>query len=393
MMKSNIYLESKPRYEILDGLRGVAALIVVAYHLCETHFGLTPAHPLNHGHLAVDFFFALSGFVMGYAYDDRWDKMSTWGFFKRRLIRLHPLVVFGTFFGMCIFYFTDCSEFPLVSQTPWYVVLGAALFCFTMIPWPAAWDIRGWGETNPFNGPVWSLQWEYLANVLYALIFRRLKRVALALCVVFFGILTIMLCLNIDVFGLLATRDYVSYTVIGGWSLEPAQLLIGFTRLAYPFFAGLLLSRMDWTIRVKRAFWWCALMVVVALCMPWMGLGAEGDSRWTNGLYEALCILVVFPLIVSIGAGSSVKGSKSSAINKFLGDISYPLYITHFPFVQMQIAWVRNHPDAAVSTHVFMGVCIYLLAIAVAYATFKLYDFPLREWLKKKLFVSGKVQK
>ena len=40
---------------------------------------------INHGYLAVDFFFVLSGFVIGYAYDDRWGRMTTWAFFKRRL--------------------------------------------------------------------------------------------------------------------------------------------------------------------------------------------------------------------------------------------------------------------------------------------------------------------
>ena len=67
--KNNIYLASKPRYEILDGLRGVAALIIVAFHLFEVY---SDGHPenqiLNHGYLAVDFFFVLSGFVIGYAY-------------------------------------------------------------------------------------------------------------------------------------------------------------------------------------------------------------------------------------------------------------------------------------------------------------------------------------
>ena len=71
-MKSNIYLASKPRYEILDGLRGVAAVLVVAYHLFETYYHGGTSQPINHGYLAVDFFFVLSGFVIGYAYDDRW---------------------------------------------------------------------------------------------------------------------------------------------------------------------------------------------------------------------------------------------------------------------------------------------------------------------------------
>ena len=76
MSKNDIYLASKPRYEILDGLRGVASMIVVAFHLFETYSG-NPVHQiLNHGYLAVDFFFVLSGFVVGYAYDDRWDRMS-----------------------------------------------------------------------------------------------------------------------------------------------------------------------------------------------------------------------------------------------------------------------------------------------------------------------------
>ena len=152
-MKNSVYLDSKPRYEILDGLRGVAALLVVAYHLFETYFEGSPDQPINHGYLAVDFFFVLSGFVIGYAYDDRWDKMSTWAFFKRRLIRLHPMVIFGTLFGAVMFYFGSCSSFPLINDTPWYVVLGVMLWCFTMIPLPSGMDIRGWGETNPLNGP------------------------------------------------------------------------------------------------------------------------------------------------------------------------------------------------------------------------------------------------
>ena len=78
------YLASKPRYEILDGLRGVAAMIVVAFHLLETYSKGPAYQVLNHGYLAVDFFFVLSGFVIGYAYDDRWNRMSLKGFFKRR---------------------------------------------------------------------------------------------------------------------------------------------------------------------------------------------------------------------------------------------------------------------------------------------------------------------
>ncbi len=385
-MNNNVYLASKPRYEILDGLRGVAAMLVVAHHLFETYFHTAPNQPINHGYLAVDFFFVLSGFVIGYAYDDRWDCMSTWNFFKRRLIRLHPMVIFGTLIGAALFYFGDCQAFPFINDTPWYMVLLVLIWAFTMIPVPTSMDIRGWMETNPLNGPVWSLQWEYLANILYALFIRRFSKTMLAVCVALFAAMTLILCLNIDITGWLGVRQYASYTVIGGWSLTPDQLQIGITRLLYPFFCGLLISRMGKLIKVKGGFWWCSLMVVVLLCMPWMGIDETGDGRWTNGLYEAVCILVLFPLIVMIGAGSSVKGGKSEAINKFLGDISYPIYITHFPLIYMQMAWVDKHQDAPLATHIFVSVSIFVLSIAVAYASFKLYDVPVRSWLRKKLF-------
>lgn len=385
-MSNNVYIASKPRYEILDGLRGVAAMLVVAYHLFETYYEGKPDQPINHGYLAVDFFFVLSGFVIGYAYDDRWNRMSTWAFFKRRLIRLHPMVIFGTLFGAVMFYFGSCSTFPFINDTPWYMVIAVMMWCFTMIPLPSTMDIRGWAETNPLNGPAWSLQWEYLANILYAFFVRRFSKLLLGICLAVFACFTIILCLNIDVFEFLEERSWAAYTVVGGWSTTPDQLQIGFTRLLYPFFCGLFLSRMGWLIKVKGGFWWCSLFIVVLLGMPWLGLGTEGDSRWTNGLYETFCIIACFPLIVSIGAGSSVKGGKSEAINKFLGDISFPLYITHYPLIYMQMSWVDGHKDAPLGAHIFVAVCIFILAIGLAYAALKLYDLPVREWLKGKLF-------
>ncbi len=107
------YLASKPHYEILDGLRGVAAVMVIIFHLFEAHAGgshLTQI--INHGYLAVDFFFMLSGFVIGYAYDDRWNRMTVGTFFKRRIIRLHPMVIMGSIVGAAFFYFQESSCFP-----------------------------------------------------------------------------------------------------------------------------------------------------------------------------------------------------------------------------------------------------------------------------------------
>ncbi|MGM9821553.1 MAG: acyltransferase family protein [Muribaculaceae bacterium] len=170
MALDNLQLGSKPRFEILDGLRGVAAIIVVMFHLFETYSPGPRQQILNHGYLAVDFFFVLSGFVIGYAYDDRWGHMTTWDFFKRRLIRLQPMVILGTLICAFWFYFGSAPGFELVMQTPWWKLLIFVVLGCLMFPTPPAMDIRGWQEINSLNGASWSLVWEYVANIFYALI-------------------------------------------------------------------------------------------------------------------------------------------------------------------------------------------------------------------------------
>src|ERR1700710_1216115 len=98
-------LKTKQHFEILDGLRGVAALAVVTFHFMEMVFSDYSHNFIGHGFLAVDFFFCLSGFVIGYAYDDRMPKMKVREFFRARLIRLHPLVVLGSLLGLASFLF------------------------------------------------------------------------------------------------------------------------------------------------------------------------------------------------------------------------------------------------------------------------------------------------
>lgn len=376
---------AKPRYEILDGLRGVAALMVVAFHLLEVYSGGNHFKQiLNHGYLAVDFFFVLSGFVIGYAYDDRWAKgMTTWGFFRRRLIRLHPLVILGTLFGAALFYFQDGSpDWAGISQVSVGKLILVTLVCLTMIPCGKTLDIRGWGETNPLNGPVWSLQWEYLANFLYGTVIRRFRTWALAAFVALSAVLTLTLCLNIDFMGWLATRDYAAYTVIGGWSLTPDQLQIGLTRLLYPFFAGLLLSRLNWRIPVRRnGFVLCSFLVIAALAMPCLGTEAKPLA---NGIYEAIVILLVFPFIVALGAGSATPLGWLGRICRFSGEISFPIYIMHFPLVYMQASWANAHPNASAGQCWAVGVSMFALAIVTAYAALRLYDLPVRKWLSRK---------
>ena len=94
------------------------------------------------------------------------------------------------------------------------------------------------------NGPAWSLLYEYIANILYALVIRRFSKLLLGFFVAAAAVLTLDLTLNLNLFGLLSADRSVAWTVIGGWSVTPEQIYIGFSRLLYPFFAGLLLSRL-----------------------------------------------------------------------------------------------------------------------------------------------------
>lgn len=390
MNQKNVYLASKPRYAILDGLRGVAALVVILFHGFETNIPFFGTQHINHGYLAVDFFFVLSGFVIGYAYDDRWDRMSTWSFFKRRLIRLHPMVVAGTLFGACLFFFGESDYFSLIGGTePWKFFLCIVLGLL-MIPAGTGLDIRGWGETNSLNGPNWSLTFEYIGNILYAFVLRRLPTVVLGMLCVASAFLTMNLALGWDVFGFFAQPKY---DVIGGWSITPDQMYVGFSRLLYPFLCGLLISRLlpkfitkenpsGSPLGIRGGFWWASLLLVVLFAVPQIG----GKSCVADGLYQVFAIVVMFPVIVLIGAGSKTTDKRSAKWCETLGNLSYPLYITHFPLMYMQMAWVSSHRDSPVWHHVVLNLGILLVAIGIAWAFLKLYDEPVRAWLKKKLY-------
>lgn len=364
-------LATKPHYPILDGLRGVAALLVVAFHICEAHATSHLDQLINHGYLAVDFFFLLSGFVMGYAYDDRWGKLTIGGFFKRRLIRLQPMVVMGMVIGAICFYFSASDMWPGISAVPVWKLLVVMLIGCTLIPVPVSIDIRGWQEMHPLDGPGWSLFFEYVVNILYAIGFRKLSKTALSVLVAVAGIVLIHYTVTSK------TGD-----VVGGWSLTAEQLRIGFTRVMFPFFAGLLLSRVVKPTQLNNAFLWSSLLLAVILCMPRIG-GAE--NLRANGLYESFSIILLFPLIVFIGASGKLTEGKGARICKVLGDISYPIYITHYPFIYIYTGWVSNHPGIKLSQAWPWALLTYVVAFAVAYVALKLYDEPVRKWLTAKM--------
>ena len=188
----------------------------------------------GHGYLAVDFFM-LSGFVIDYSYHDRWGKMSILEFFKRRLIRLHPLVILGTLIGAAFYHIGTggCENGNLV---PWYSALLLTVEGLFMIP-SVAKNI-GSKALYVLNGPIWSLLFEYVANIFYALILHRLNTILIG-CVTFFGgLLIINAGLDINVFGIIKSKHY-SFDM--GVNRTNEHIFVGFGRLLFSFTGGILL--------------------------------------------------------------------------------------------------------------------------------------------------------
>ena len=380
-------LNSKQRYEILDGLRGVAALMVIIFHFFELYsFGDPSKQIINHGYLAVDFFYVLSGFVLGYAYDDRWNKMTYWGFYKRRLIRLHPMVIAGSLLGMCYFFLGECIYSPNIETVKPYFFFITIIMNVLMIPCPIQMDIRGWGETNSFNGPNWTLTYEYLINILYSLIFRRLHTIIIGILTLASSLLTINLGLNFDVFKVMKERESNKYTFIGGWSLTSCELYVGFTRLFYPYFAGYLVYRLKLKIRIPYSFIICSLILIIALGCPRIG----GDNySYINGIYESFIIIIIFPLVIIIGSGDNTKNEILTKICKFIGELSYPIYITHYPIIYINSAWTSFHMKDSLFNKIMLSIGSFCIMVFNAYSLIELYDKPIRKWLADKYLIKN----
>lgn len=363
------FSDTKPHYDLLDGLRGVAALTVVCFHLFEAYATSHLDQRINHGYLAVDFFFILSGFVVGYAYDDRWTKMTVREFLTRRLVRLQPMVVIGALIGAVMFYTQGCPVWD-VSAVPVAMLLVATLMNAFMIPATPGAEIRGVGEMYPLNGPAWSLFFEYIGNVLYALFIRRLSTRALAVLVASAG------C------GLAAFSVWGPLgDICVGFSLTGENIVGGSLRLLFAFPAGLLFSRVFRPVRVRGAFWIGSLAVVALASVPRIG-GSE--HLWMNGVYDALCAVVLFPLIVWIGASGKTTDRVTSRICKFLGDISYPLYMVHYPFIYLYYAWVKNE-NLTFGQSLPGAAALVAGSVALAWLCLRFYDEPVRRFLSKRL--------
>jgi peptidoglycan/LPS O-acetylase OafA/YrhL len=343
----------RQHFDVLDGLRGTAALVIVASHLLEAIFPNYVANPLRHAYLAVDFFFLLSGFVVSYAYDARWPTLRVQDFFRLRLIRLHPLVLLSAVIGGLCYWF---DPFVGESQHVRGLLLGTCLVLGSMLL-PAPGLPNRADLTHSLNAPGWSLMQQYLANIAYALVGRRLSRRSLQLVVAAAAIALTVTAIS-------------RWSVQGGWSW--ASWWLAPIRVTFSFSAGLLLCRQGLRLhlRLPATYLWLSLLLLLIFAAP--------ASR-INGLYEASCIIVVFPLIVAVGVGAGSAG-RLNGLCRFLGNLSYPLYLVHFPFVQIFAHWLAvAHPSP---TNIMVVACaLSLFFVALAWAALRWYDEPIRAWL------------
>ena len=107
---------------------------------------------------------------------------------RRRLIRLHPMVVAGVVLGVVSFLIQGCEKWDGTSVS--YTAVGLSLLLgLLMLPsLPGTLpEVRGNGEMFPLNGPSWSLFFEYIGSIFYALFLHRLSTRWLKVFVVLSG--------------------------------------------------------------------------------------------------------------------------------------------------------------------------------------------------------------
>jgi peptidoglycan/LPS O-acetylase OafA/YrhL len=343
----------KRHFEILDGLRGTASLLVVVYHLLEGIFSYTD-NPLRHAYLAVDFFFLLSGFVVGYAYDERWPGLRVRDFLRGRLIRLHPLVLLAVVLGALGYWFDPyVGSAQLVSG--WRMSISVALGSL-LLPSPRM--PNRFDVTHPLNQPCWSLLQEYLANIAYALAAPRLKRKALIVVVALAALVLMAAALRYK-------------HLQGGWDFH--SFWMAPVRVAFPFGAGLLLYRVGLRLRLPSAYPLLSLLLLLLFAAP---------AFQPASYYEAFCVIGLFPLLVAAGAGAYTAG-RLGPLCRLTGRLSYPLYLIHYPFVVIFNHWVAaTHPSRERTLLSMAGLVLFLLVMA--WAALRFYDEPVRAWLSAR---------
>ena len=342
---------TKKHFSALDGLRGVAAIGVVLFHFMEIvapdyHDSFIP-----HSYLAVDFFFCFSGFVIAYAYDDRLDKIGKKDFFKRRLIRLHPMVVVGAIIGLLAFVFDPFSDLKDSFSTLQLLLMFLSA-CF-LIPYPAV--PQRYFNLFHLNPPTWSLFWEYIGNIIYAFfLVKASKRVLWTILI----ISALLLCYESYKSGYLA----VGFGGDNFWG--------GGVRLSFSFTAGILVFRQNWLFHKKVPFFLLTIALSAVFFIPY--------SEWLSPIVDPLLAIFYFPFLIALSAAADHLKQKTIKACKWLGDISYPLYVVHYPFIWIFMSYVEKVKPNKMELTVTVSAGMLFLII-LSHFILKWIDEPIRQ--------------
>jgi peptidoglycan/LPS O-acetylase OafA/YrhL len=362
MHRAGTFDDRRAHLQGLDFLRGVAALIVVGFHFSSR---VDLGGLFDHGYLAVDFFFILSGFVISRAYGGRLasTRLSFRDFVLLRLVRLLPLVVLGNCLAAAADLFRP-GTFPSTQHkidiaVTW--LLGSLLL-------PTFWKTTLEQTTYPLNGPIWSLFFELVANIFYAALMGITRRsyIFSSLILLSLGILLVASC-------------YFSNVHFGPHN---ATFALGFPRVFFSFFLGVLLSYSK--IRLPSiSRWLYAAVVFLALAVPQL----HGPL---SALFDITMISLIFPVVV-LGAAQCTNGEVYSPISKFSGDISYPLYALHYPLVRI-IGTMLRRQDFSVPINLVLTFLVTFLLALFSFWIFTVYDVPLRRALSRWIWRKAPAQ-
>lgn len=294
---------SVTRFKTLDGARGVAAILVVLFHVAKVYDIPSPSS----AYLAVDMFFALSGFVLARTYELRFEKgLTAYAFMKSRALRLYPLYFAGLMLG--VFELTlmwRAGEIGLKTLS-FSAVFGVFLL-------PVHVPFHPW-RLFPSNGPAWSLFCEFwIANLAYAILWRFITPKRLV------GVLA----LSAAALFALAWKHH-SMDMGSTWGFG------GVARVIFSFTAGIAVWRYYRTkppkVQVPSAI--VLLTLIVLLCWP--------IAKAIRPIYDFACVILAFPALIYFGAGAKERRPELGAI---AGDLSYAVYVLHAPLLGLFARW------------------------------------------------------
>jgi len=361
----------------LESLRGIAALIVIIYHLPPWHLGLYEVQFIRHGYLMVNFFFVLSGFVLFHSYGERIKTGAAFGKFAAlRLGRLYPVHILFVLPYLLI----ELSKYRAfmhgavqLSSPPSLTKIWHTLVANVFL-------VQGTGFTSnepAFNFPNWSISTEFYTYLIFGLV------------VLFFSGRSFVIA------SLTLVTSCVGAVLLFAASLgEHANML----RCVAGFFVGCMarIAFAQLRGRVTRSEWPLifASLCVLALALPWKA-HVQGGA-W----YEMLSYPLAAALILSLLLAPSSLLNKAllSRPLRWLGEISYSLYMCHalIQWCARQACRVLlKRPEITVDgisatplslgEAVIAGTSVISITLFVGWLTYRWVEAPARDAARRQI--------